>query len=48
MLCSAIIPTVGRSTLSRAVESVLKQGSLGEEFEVIVMNDSGKLLANIS
>ena len=45
MLCSAIIPTVGRSSLSRAVESVLKQGSLGEEFEVIVINDSGKLLA---
>ena len=45
MLCSAIIPTVGRSSLSRAVESVLKQGSLGEEFEMIVINDSGKLLA---
>ena len=45
MLCSAIIPTVGRSTLSRAVKSVLEQDSLVEEFEVVVINDSGKLLA---
>jgi glycosyltransferase involved in cell wall biosynthesis len=46
MLCSAIIPTVRRSTLSRAVKSVLEQVSLVEEFEVIVINDSGKLLAD--
>ena len=44
MICSAIIPTVGRSSLSRAVESVLEQASPGEEFEVIVINDSGNPL----
>ena|SRR5687768_11648869 len=44
MLCSAIIPSVGRASLSRAVESVLKQDSPGGEFEVIVINDSGNPL----
>lgn len=41
ILCSAIIPTVGRSTLTRAVESVLTQSLLASELEVIVVNDSG-------
>lgn len=45
MFCSTIIPTVGRSSLSRAVESVLQQETAGEEFEVIVVNDSGSPLA---
>lgn len=45
MLCSAIIPTVGRSSLSRAVESVLQQHIPGHNFEVIVVNDSGAPLA---
>lgn len=45
MLCSAIIPTVDRSSLSRAVESVLEQNISHREFEVIVVNDSGKPLA---
>ncbi|MBV7327644.1 glycosyltransferase family 2 protein [Chloroflexi bacterium TSY] len=40
MFCSTVIPTVGRSTLSRAVHSVLTQ-ELPAEFEVIVVNDSG-------
>ena len=44
MLCSAIIPTVGRQTLSRAVQSVLTQTMPDEEFELIVINDSGKSL----
>jgi glycosyltransferase involved in cell wall biosynthesis len=44
IFCSAIIPTVGRSTLSRAVESVLKQSIRHENFEVLVINDSGKPL----
>jgi glycosyltransferase involved in cell wall biosynthesis len=39
--CSAIIPTVGRPTLTRAVESVLTQSLLASEVEVIVVNDSG-------
>jgi glycosyltransferase involved in cell wall biosynthesis len=41
MICSVIIPTVGRSTLTRAVESVLTQSLPASELEVIVVNDSG-------
>src|SRR5215207_1476426 len=41
MLCSVIIPTVGRSTLTRAVKSVLMQSPPASDFEVIVVNDSG-------
>jgi len=44
MICSTIIPTIGRPSLSRAVESVLKQDFEKAEFEVIVVNDSGKPL----
>ncbi len=43
MFCSTIIPTIGRSSLSRAVKSVLDQG-FEEDFEVIVVNDSGRRL----
>ena len=45
MLCSTIIPTIGRSSLQRAVESVLSQSVPGEEFEVLVINDSGSPLS---
>ncbi len=45
MFCSVIIPTIGRSTLSRAVHSVLEQPLLPSEFEIIVVNDSGQPLA---
>lgn len=45
MFCSTIIPTVGRTTLSRAVNSVLKQDFTRENTEVIVVNDSGQPLA---
>lgn len=41
MFCSTIIPTVGRSTLTRAVESALIQSLPASELEVIVVNDSG-------
>ena len=41
MFCSTIIPTIGRPTLFRAVESVLNQEFSSEDFEVIVVNDSG-------
>ena len=41
---STIIATIGRPTLSRAVGSVLGQTS-DAEFEVIVVNDSGRPLA---
>lgn len=44
MFCSTIIPTIGRPALNRAVESVLDQSLPGEEFEVIVVNDSGRPL----
>lgn len=43
MFSTSVIPTVGRPTLSRAVESVLSQ-SLDEDFEVVVVNDSGRPL----
>ncbi len=44
MFCSTIIPTVGRTTLDRAVTSVLEQAFTAGEFEVIVVNDSGRPL----
>lgn len=44
MFSTTVIPTVGRQTLSRAVESVLAQSSNGFDFEVVVVNDSGTSL----
>jgi glycosyltransferase involved in cell wall biosynthesis len=44
MFCSTVIPTVGRITLSRAVQSVLTQKIPNGEFELIVINDSGQPL----
>jgi glycosyltransferase involved in cell wall biosynthesis len=44
MICSAIIPTVGRPSLTRTVESVLEQNLPEGEFEVLVINDSGRPL----
>lgn len=44
MFCSTIIPTIGRSSLSQAVESVLNQAFTGDNFEIIVVNDSGEPL----
>jgi glycosyltransferase involved in cell wall biosynthesis len=38
---STIIPTIGRPSLARAVQSVLEQAFDAAEFEVIVVNDSG-------
>ncbi len=47
MFISTIIPTIGRPTLSRAVESVLNQTIISKDvdFEIIVVNDSGRPLA---
>jgi glycosyltransferase involved in cell wall biosynthesis len=45
--CSTIIPTINRSTLSRAVCSVLDQTFTGADFEVIVVNDSGQPLPDM-
>lgn len=39
MFSSTIIPTIGRATLSRAVNSVLNQVFPTEEYEIIVVND---------
>jgi len=52
MFCSTIIPTIGRATLTRTVNSVLSQSLTNTDFnaggntdiEVIVVNDSGKPL----
>lgn len=44
MFSSTIIPTINRSTLSRAVCSVLNQSFKAADFEVIVVNDSGRPL----
>jgi glycosyltransferase involved in cell wall biosynthesis len=44
MFCSTVIPTVGRPTLSRAVNSVLDQAFPADDFEIIVVNDSGQPL----
>lgn len=45
MFLTSIIPTVGRETLQRAVRSVLDQGFSQDDYEVIVVNDSGLPLA---
>jgi len=44
MFCSTVIPTIGRSTLKRAVVSVLEQDVYQQELEIIVVNDSGREL----
>jgi len=44
VFCSTIIPTIGRSKLTRAVQSVLDQDFSSSEFEIIVVNDSGQPL----
>jgi glycosyltransferase involved in cell wall biosynthesis len=44
VFCSTIIPTVNRSTLARTVSSVLDQNFTAADFEVIVVNDSGRPL----
>ena len=44
MICSVVIPTVGRPSLTRTVESVLEQTLPAGKFEVLVINDSGRSL----
>lgn len=44
MLCSVVIPTLGRRTLPRAIDSVLRQPIAADEIEIIIVNDSGKRL----
>lgn len=47
MFCSTIIPTINRTTLTRAVCSVLTQEFDADYFEVIVVNDSGEPLGEM-
>jgi glycosyltransferase involved in cell wall biosynthesis len=44
MFTSTIIPTINRVTLTRAVRSVLEQEPARDDFELIVVNDSGSPL----
>ncbi len=44
VFCSVVIPTIGRETVARSVQSVLDQKLPAAEFEVIVVNDSGQSL----
>ncbi len=44
MFSTTVIPTINRHTLTRAVQSVLNQQFDKDEFEVIVVNDSGSPL----
>jgi glycosyltransferase involved in cell wall biosynthesis len=48
LFCSTIIPTIGRKTLSRAVESIFDQDFSSGNFELIVVNDSGEALPDSS
>jgi glycosyltransferase involved in cell wall biosynthesis len=45
VFCSVVIPTIGRATLSRAVQSALDQTFAAGDLEVIVVNDSGRPLS---
>lgn len=44
MFCSIIIPTIGRPTLSKAVNSALNQAFSAQDFEIVIVNDSGQSL----
>jgi len=44
MFCSTIIPTVGRPSLNRTVQSVLQQKAPPFDYEIIVVNDAGRPL----
>ncbi len=44
MFCSTIVPTIGRPSVARAVQSVLDQPLPTGDFEIIVVNDSGQPL----
>jgi glycosyltransferase involved in cell wall biosynthesis len=44
IFCSFIIPTIGRSSLAKAVESVISQDWAVAKYEIIVVNDSGNEL----
>jgi glycosyltransferase involved in cell wall biosynthesis len=41
---STIVPTIGRPSLTRTIQSLLDEGKSREEHEIIVVNDSGEPL----
>jgi glycosyltransferase involved in cell wall biosynthesis len=47
VFCTTIIPTLGRDTLDRAVESALSE-TLDEPLNIIVVNDTGRPLAAVA
>jgi len=47
-LISTIIPTIGRASLSHAVQSVIDQQPSSADVEIIVVNDSGQPLPKMS
>jgi glycosyltransferase involved in cell wall biosynthesis len=44
MFCSFVIPTIGRASIDKAVNSILNQDFDGQKYEIIIVNDSGKVL----
>jgi glycosyltransferase involved in cell wall biosynthesis len=44
IFCTSVIPTIGRNTLGRAVNSILHQDFHQASYEIIVVNDSGNKL----
>jgi len=44
MFCSTIIPTIARPSLQRSVQSLLDQDFSSDNYEIIIVNDSGKSL----
>src|SRR5512139_2062944 len=47
MFCSVVIPTINRPTLSRSVYSVLNQDFSADDFEIIIVNDTGQPLPDM-
>jgi len=44
MFCSTIIPTIARPSLQRSIQSLLDQDFSSDNYEIIIVNDSGKSL----
>jgi glycosyltransferase involved in cell wall biosynthesis len=44
MFCSFIIPTIGRDSINKTVRSILQQDFDKSNYEIIIVNDSGKEL----
>lgn len=44
MFCSFVIPTIGRASINKAINSILNQDFDEQIYEIIIVNDSGKML----